>query len=210
LAEYRQAYLLSPGYGPHARDVADWIWALGGDAEESRKLYLKAIDLDPANSYSHLTMAYWLYANGQLPAAEVELGKVRDLDPSQDIHGLVSLVLLAGGKPQQALIESKLQSSEVDRLAAAALIFPALGKSAEADAALLELTRRFAATNACDIARAHANRGEPDKAFEWLDRAFAKRDICLIYPAINRDPLYEKLRADPRYLAFLGKMHLPN
>jgi len=46
-----------------------------------------------------------------------------------------------------------------------------------------------------------------DKAFEWLDRAYAQRDGGLIFTKV--DPLLKSLHNDPRYAAFLKKLNLP-
>jgi serine/threonine-protein kinase len=53
----------------------------------------------------------------------------------------------------------------------------------------------------------YAFRGEKDRAFEWLDRAFDLRDEDLY--VIKGDPLLKNLEGDPRYKAFLRKMNLP-
>jgi hypothetical protein len=58
-----------------------------------------------------------------------------------------------------------------------------------------------------EIAEAHAFRGNKDRAFEWLERAYAKRDSDLYY--VKGDPLLRNLESDPRYKAFLRKMNLP-
>jgi hypothetical protein len=51
------------------------------------------------------------------------------------------------------------------------------------------------------IAEVYAYRGETDKAFEWLERAYAQRDPGLA--GIKGDPLLKNLAADSRYTAFL-------
>ncbi len=54
---------------------------------------------------------------------------------------------------------------------------------AAADAALKTLIDRYADTDAYFIAGVYALRKEPDKMFEWLDRAWANRDnnVCILY-----------------------------
>ena len=47
--------------------------------------------------------------------------------------------------------------------------------------------------------------GEPDKAFEWLDRAYAQRNSGLIETKV--DPFLKNLRPDPRYRALLEKLN---
>ena len=48
---------------------------------------------------------------------------------------------------------------------------------------------------------------ELDRAFEWLQRAYAFGDTGL--PLVKSDPLLRSLRGDPRYRALLKKMNLP-
>ena len=57
------------------------------------------------------------------------------------------------------------------------------------------------------MAEVYAFRGENDRAFEWLERAFAARDAGLT--EIKADPLLKGLRSDRRYIALLQKMRLP-
>jgi hypothetical protein len=46
------------------------------------------------------------------------------------------------------------------------------------------------------------------KAFEWLDRAYAKHNDGLIQTKV--DPLLKSLRNDPRFATFLKKLNLAN
>jgi hypothetical protein len=49
----------------------------------------------------------------------------------------------------------------------------------ESDPALSELVMKYHASNAFEIAETYAFRNQPDKAFEWLDRAYDQRDPSL-------------------------------
>jgi hypothetical protein len=94
------------------------------------------------------------------------------------------------------------------RLHGRALALYALGRKQESDAALAQLIARFGVEGAYQIAEVYAFRGESDRAFEWLERAYTQRDTGLAY-YLNGDPLLKKLERDPRYAAFLKKMRLP-
>jgi len=72
---------------------------------------------------------------------------------------------------------------------------------------LRELIAKYYAIEAYGIAEVYAFRNQPDEAFEWLERAYAQRDGGL--PVINIDPLLKGLHRDPRYAAFLKKIHMP-
>ena len=56
-------------------------------------------------------------------------------------------------------------------------------------------------------AEVYAYRGEVDRAFEWLERAYGQRDSGL--SQIKGDPHFQWLERDPRYTALLEKMRLP-
>jgi hypothetical protein len=88
-----------------------------------------------------------------------------------------------------------------------ALAYYALGRRADSDQSLYSLIGLHAADDAFGIAQVYALRGENDRAFEWLDRAYVQHEKALM--DIKGDPLIEKLTADPRYKVFLRKMNLP-
>ncbi len=57
------------------------------------------------------------------------------------------------------------------------------------------------------IAKAYAKLGEKDKAFEWLEKAYAERDGQLTNLKTNYS--FNNLRTDPRYKDLLRRMGLP-
>ena len=59
-------------------------------------------------------------------------------------------------------------------------------------------------TAAYQIAEAYAHRGEADKAFEWLERAYAQRDSGTAYAA--GDVFFRPLHNDPRWKLFVRRM----
>jgi TolB-like protein/Tfp pilus assembly protein PilF len=52
----------------------------------------------------------------------------------------------------------------------------------------------------------HAGLGEKDRAFEWLERAFAKRAVDLF--TLKVEPMFDSLRADPRFTDLLQRVGL--
>jgi adenylate cyclase len=59
---------------------------------------------------------------------------------------------------------------------------------------------------AYQIAETYAWRGEIDRAFDWLERAYVRRDPGLSNTAT--DPWFPPLHGDPRWLPFVQKMGL--
>jgi hypothetical protein len=83
----------------------------------------------------------------------------------------------------------------------------ALGRMAESDAALAQMTNHSTG-HSFFIAQVYAFRGETDEALKWLERAYEQKDSGGL-PLIKGDPLFKKIEDDPRYKAFLKKMNLP-
>jgi hypothetical protein len=48
------------------------------------------------------------------------------------------------------------------------------------------------------IAQVHTGLGDRERAFAWLERAYADRDSLLVY--VNVDPHLDSLRSDPRFV----------
>jgi len=80
-------------------------------------------------------------------------------------------------------------------------------RNAEADREVANLEADHSHDMAFPIAEVHAYRGRTQAALEWLDRAYAQRDIFLWL--IKGDPLLKSLAGNPRYTAFLRKINLP-
>ena len=89
-----------------------------------------------------------------------------------------------------------------------AMVYYALGRKADSDAAVALLLRDHPEADAYNIASVYAFRGQLDEAMYWLDRAYAQKDPLLVYVKI--DPPLKNLGGDPRYKAFLKKMNLPS
>ena len=143
---------------------------------------------------------------GKLDQAAGDCKKGLELNP--DVSTVLIQIDLMQGRPQGAL-------SEVDRVHNAplraflyALTYHALGREKESDAALNELITKYNASNASEIAMVYAFRDQTDKAFVWLDRAYAQRDPGLMSTKV--EPLLKSLHNDPRYAAFLKKLNLAN
>ena len=81
-----------------------------------------------------------------------------------------------------------------------------LGHTRESQQALDAEVAEFSQGSAYQIAEAYAWRGESDKAFAWLDRAYAQKDGGLTF--IKMDPLLASIAHDPRFGALLAKLGL--
>lgn len=90
------------------------------------------------------------------------------------------------------------------RLIGLAIVYHALGRKEDSDAALEELIRDCAHEAAWNIAYCVAYRGEVDSAFEWLERALEYKDSGLGDTPWTWQ--FKPLMNDPRWLPFLRKI----
>jgi tetratricopeptide (TPR) repeat protein len=179
-----------------------------GNLDQAIKLYKQAIVLDPLRANSYSAMGYLLYVAGRYDEAQDALQKALDLNPQAPlVHLNLGKILLAEGRPQQALAEMEKEPTEWARLIGQVLVYHALGRERDSNTALAVLVAKYDADSAFQIAQAYAYRGESDKSFEWLERAYKQRDPGLT--EIKGDPMFKNLRRDPRYTKLLQKMRLP-
>jgi tetratricopeptide (TPR) repeat protein len=145
---------------------------------------------------------------GRLAEAESAARRALEIDPTMAWgHYYLGIALLMRGRPEEALPEMERETHVGAQQQGLAVVYQALGRTKEADAALTRLAIESAALWPMGIAEAYAFRGQKDRAFDWLDKAYAQKDASLW--TIKGDPLLKNLEGDPRYSAFLRRMNLP-
>ncbi|HSF19941.1 MAG TPA: protein kinase [Vicinamibacteria bacterium] len=206
--EYRRALELSPGSATVVLGAARAAGALGR-LDEALELSRRAGELDPLNVSAHDRLGRFAYYAGRLNDAAEAYDKVLELNPDyRGAHLDLGLVYLARSQPEEALAEMEREKEPLWQLYGLALVYHALGRRYDADTKLAEFIENYQAVAAYQIAEVWAYRGESDRAFEWLERAYAERDAGLAQ--IKGDPLLKSLEDDPRYSTFLRKMRLPS
>jgi TolB-like protein len=122
------------------------------------------------------------------------------------VNSSVGIARLLLGQLPSALAAMQVEPNEEYRLGCLAIVYFAMGRHAESDAALKSLTAKFSASGAYGIAEVHAFRGEIDAAFQWLDQAYRQHNAGML--GVKADPLLRNLHADPRFHALLSRMGL--
>ena len=204
-ASFQRAVALEPANAENV-GFAAWPATIFGRFDEALKLNRRAVDLDPLDANSWERLGVTEIFMGQLDQAEADCKKALELNP--EVSGTLSQIYLMQGRPQDALREVERVHYAPLRAFLYALTYHALGREKESDAALRELTMKYHASNAFEIAAIYAFRNQPDEAFEWLDRAYAQRDPSMMSTKVQ--PLLNSLHDDPRFAALLKKLNLPN
>ncbi len=151
-----------------------------------------------------------MVALGRFQDAEAVARQARELAPvgAASYSSVLALALLLQGRYDDAERELASETSALWVTATRPLLSYAQGRRAEADSQLQRLIEEDAQGAAYQIAEVYAFRGEPDHAFEWLERAFRQRDPGV--SEILESPFLKRLAKDPRYAPFLKKVGLPN
>ncbi len=190
------------------------VWLKGymanseGRFDEAIAMHNESRDLDPlqADNYRQLGNAY--YRAGRLDAGVAVLtDAVKRLPGATTIHYRLGLLLLAQHKPEAALAEFSLEQQADFHLLGPPLALDRLGRKEEADKILGQALTRDRIVNgaAYQLAIIYANRGDADRAFQWLERGAQQRDAGMLW--MKYDPLLRQLSHDSRFKTILAKMH---
>jgi serine/threonine protein kinase/Tfp pilus assembly protein PilF len=167
----------------------------------------KAIDLDPFSAYAWGNVGLFHTANRNYPAARRAIERALAIIPTADaLHFALGQLDLLQGQLVEAQAEFLKQGLEPNRRVGYAMVEYASGRDKQSLQALNEIIAKHAADMAYQVGDVYAWRGEKDKAFEWLERAYNQRDSGL--NGIAYDPLLSSLQGDPRYGALLKKLDL--
>lgn len=205
-ADYNKAYELDPENGAIIHRRASLLRTLG-KYDEAIALFKKLTEIDPVNTRAFSSLGITYVNAGHYDAAVKQFRNALELSPEYPFaHAAISMVYLVQGKTDSALHEIRLEPDSGWRSAYHALINFELGNKTQADKELQAFIAAGADDWAYQIAENYAWRNEADKAFYWLERAHNQRDGGL--DEILGNPLFDKIREDPRFDVLLKKMKL--
>jgi TolB-like protein/Flp pilus assembly protein TadD len=176
-----------------------------GRLQEALALKETLVRRDPVNVTALINLADTQRLTGQFDAAIASYRSVLSLSPGFDgAHFNICVVMLLKGDAPAALAEVEQEKSDAYRLIGLPMVYHALGRKTESDAALASLIAKFEKDASYNIASVYAYRGEADKAFEWLDKAVQYQDPGL--SQMVAENLLDNIHSDPRWQPFLRKL----
>ncbi len=165
------------------------------------------VDLDPLDMDSVEILGVAYYYAGQGADSRRTFERMRVFSPNYEgLSGNVGFSYLADHQPAAARRECEPQSDDTARACLAAAEH-ALGHDERARAILADLIEKHPRRACYVIAKAYGFSGDSTLASEWLNRAFSARAKLLT--TVKSEPAFRALHDDPRYLALLRKMKLP-
>ena len=204
---FQQGATIAPG-NVDALIGEAWLSETLGRWDDALKQIKAALAQDPMNPGALQVLSTIQESRGHLPEAEAAMRRALDIRPTFGYgHYILGFVLLERGDRDAALLEMQQETVDEGKREGLAIVYFALGRKADSDAALAGMLQKDAEGNASGIAEVYAFRGQTDEAMHWLERAYAQKDAYLY--SVKRDSLLKNLENDPRYKAFLRKMNLP-
>ncbi len=206
-ADFERALALDPTDSRAFRRYASMLNQVGR-TQEAAALLQKSIEQDPLDAGTWTGLADALAASRNYPAAYEAVHRALTIRPRDSSASFqLGCLRLVGGRGEDALATFQSNSFAIFRDTGVALAEHTLGNAEASQQALDKLIATAAADAAYQIVEVYAWRGDKDKAFEWLERAYRQHDGGLT--AIKTDLLLASLRSDPRYVAMLQKLNLP-
>ncbi|HEX3948255.1 MAG TPA: protein kinase [Steroidobacteraceae bacterium] len=205
-ADSEKALSLAPGESAVQSLYGVQIAALGKIPQAITAMN-KAIDLDPLSSYAWANVGLFQTVNHDYIAARRALERALAINPTADAdHYLLGQLDMLQGRLPEAQAEFQKLGLESHRRMGYAMVEYAGGHEKQSQQALNEIIAKHAADMAYQVGDVYAWRGDKDKAFEWLERAYQQHDSGL--NGIAYDPLLVSLQSDARYGALLKKLEL--
>ena len=211
---FQRAVSLNPNYVT-AHHWYALLLATTGRLDEARVEIERAVKLDSLSSLMRTAAGWRVYAAArQYDQAAHELRLGVELDPlNGTAHRRLGAVYVLAGKHKEAIAELRegVRLSGETPIAQADLghAYGVAGMQAEVRKVLDELRRlsRSHYVDATRFALVYTGLGERDRAMEWLEKAYERRDMGLIM--LRPDPRFDPLRNDPRYQSLIRRMKLP-
>jgi TolB-like protein/Flp pilus assembly protein TadD len=190
------------------------IWLKGymanceGRFDEAIAMHRQSLDIDPLQADNYRQIGNADYRAGRLDAGIAVLtDALKRIPTARTMHYRLGLLLLAQHKPEAALAEFSAEQFADFRLVGIPLALDKLGRREEAEKILAQALTHDSVVNgaAYQVALVYANRGDKDRAFQWLERGVQQRDAGMLW--MKYDPILRPLSHDPRFKTILDKMH---
>jgi eukaryotic-like serine/threonine-protein kinase len=222
--ELKRAMELDPGYSLAYRVYGGYLTMVGRHAE-ALPYFQKARELDPLYERNYIAEGYTDFMAHKYDEAIEQYRKGFEIEPDPMAYFGLVLSLAQKGDYATAISEAEKSTKLTDSpllLTSLASAYARAGRRADAMRVLrqLELISKqqgpapawhvggAQSLYVCpyEVAGVHAQLGDKDRAFKWLDKAYQSRS-CMYW--LRQDPRFDSLRSDPRFQELLTKMNFP-
>jgi serine/threonine protein kinase/Tfp pilus assembly protein PilF len=211
--EFRKAIESNPGYATAHHWFALYYMYRARFTEAIEEIG-KAYSLDPLSLPINRDIGTVYYYAGRYDEAIEALQKTLELDPNFSlVHELLGRAFLKKGMYEEALkefeTERRFTGSWRPVLDAWVIIaYMEMGMKEKAQGLLTALEKKSANTyiSPYSLSWIYFALGDVEQGFQWLEKAYNERDSWLC--EIKVEPVFDKVRQDPRFTALLNNLGL--
>jgi serine/threonine protein kinase/tetratricopeptide (TPR) repeat protein len=211
---FKRAIEHGPGYATAHHWYAEYL-VLVGRMEEAIAEGKQALEFDPFSLVINTLFGWPFHYSGRYDQAIERYHRTLELDPNfMTPHFFLGLTFVEKAMYEEAITEFNrakvLFGDSALMEAAIGHAYARWGKKAEVQKILAELEQISKQRHVpfYFLAAIHADFGDRDQAFHWLEKCFEERDMWLAF--LKVDPIWNNLRSDPRFVEILNKMGLIN
>ena len=209
--EFQRAIELNPNYAS-ARHWYGVYLARMGKFDEAHSQLRRALELDPYSPTININVGTAYYLAREYDEAIPHIRKALEIDPNFiPAHSSLGQVMVAQERYDEAIIELMCANVTGNDPWILANLVHAYALAGNKQAAMLiydelkEMSARRYVPAVCH-AIARSSLGETDKAFEMMEQAYQER--AGLWFLLLSDPVFDNLRADPRFTALIKKIGL--
>lgn len=211
--EFKRAIELNPSYATAHHWYASIYLCAQGRLEEAQAEELKALELEPLTLVIHANLGWITYQARDYARAEARCRQGLEIDPNFVLARFyLGLALAQQGRFDEAIteIEHALETAGGGALISAALayVLALAGRRDRAEALLAEL-QAFPMNRDVSpffLAIIQTGLGNKDLALKHLGDAIEERFSWAVH--LKTEPMFDRLRDDPRFLALLRQVGL--
>ncbi|MFC2142464.1 tetratricopeptide repeat protein [Acidobacteriota bacterium] len=211
--EYKKSIELNPSYATAHMWYSDLLFRIGRK-EESFAEIEQAQQLDPLSLIISTVVGLRFYWDRQYDQALIQVKKSVEKDPDFQVgHLWLAYIYSQMGHFDEAVRQAEVATGLPGGntslfLGVLGYIHALSGEHEKAEMILEELSEMSAKRYVSPyyIAVINMSLGHNDVAFDWLEKAYNDKDICMT--TIKIDPILDPLRSDSRFRSLLKKMNL--
>jgi serine/threonine-protein kinase len=210
--EFRRAIELNPRYAS-AHQWFSFLLAARGQHDAALLEGHTALELDPASVSVRRAVGWLYYYARRFDQAREHLSRAIEMNPmAVESYRMLGTTLALRGdlaEAERVLREAlTLEGAAAYSKAALGWLLARSGRRDEAEQLLhdLEVARERGYVSPVAFAILHIGLGNLQNALDWAERAYDERRGWLAY--VNVNPIFDPLRAEPRFGALVRKMRL--
>jgi eukaryotic-like serine/threonine-protein kinase len=209
--EFKRAFSLNPDYGTahHWNTIRLF---LTGKAEEAIAANRRALELEPVSLIMNVTTGWMSHYLRRSDLAVTQLRRTLEIDPSfYPAHLVLGFEFEARSEWEQATASYQCAVRLNENPAAVASLAHCLARAGRLEEASEFMARLVQSAGSRYVSPEcfgliHLAVGEPDRAFEWFEKAFEERACYMAF--VSMDPRLDPIRSDPRLQSLIRRVGL--